>query len=456
MAKFISNLETFASIESYQSKSQRPGALNRDTADKLLESPYEYSADVHTVLHQTLCKNLQCTCISTDNARYHQWEHWARLRLTAEFRQAQDHVLFDMLFSAVPGNRRHENRCWQQLRLHVPLTIPKRTSTKPKKSTRFADNDAGTNDPSTPGNMETYEAVKPESFCELLQHDIGPVCIPLKVIDGCLHKAHDIEQPNQRLTEDDSVPLSEILEMCDLSPLEKVLLAFTLAKAVWRYYSSDFMKAPWTTESVHFMQEERISKVYQSKRKPTGASIHTAKPYFAFSHFVSESSEPDEHCRNGQVYHRYPRVLALGVLLVAIAQDGTPPQHSTKSSFEKRVNEDFINCQDIIQCKSWPVFKLGNKEFSDRYRAAVSKCFDPKLFDLSSTGGNQKPAKLEVEHRRDALYTYVLLPLQSLCEDCGIIDNPGIGRLDLPQTNRVETDGLPASGLLSNTSQNVM
>ncbi|KAM6529684.1 hypothetical protein FALCPG4_007813 [Fusarium falciforme] len=362
---FISNLDKFASTESPDSNPRRPEILSGAMSNELIESPDEYPATVNALLYTALSRHFNCTCPG-DSPR----EHWARLRLATRVKQVEDHVLFDLLFSAAPAGQCLQQTRWQQLRLQVPryyllplssnvtqLTASSRT----RRSIRFAQDDG--KDESQPLiQVEKHTVIQLGRFCALLGRPLGGVCVPLKIVNGHLCELDNPALPDQQVAKASSVSLSDVLEKHRLLPRVKIALAYTLAKAVWRYYDSDFMRTPWTTESVHFMREDR--------RNMSQDEINPANPCFAFRPLVSEEPKPTEYCNYRHVCHRYPRVLALGVLLVAIVENQVPRSHAEGSSTEERMNDDLMTCRDIAKGKHWPNLGLQSEEASLIYRDA--------------------------------------------------------------------------------------
>lgn len=222
----------------------------------------------------------------------------------------------------------------------------------------------------------------------------------------------------------------------------KVLLAYILAKSVWQYYNSDFMKAPWTTDSVHFMQEDSQDGGHQWE-------INPGIPCFAFSPLTAEQLEFTEYCDKRSVLHRYPRVLALAVLLVEICRE-QPKRITEARSIEERINNDFVRCNEIIDSNFWPNLDLRNPEAIQTYKNSVRNCLDPKLFHIPVR--TRSSINAAIKKRRNALYTYVVLPLATMCADLGIIDKrDDIGRLAYSEPNA--TQSLEPQLLISSSKQ---
>lgn len=59
-------------------------------------------------------------------------------------------------------------------------------------------------------------------------------------------------------------------------------------------------------------------KKYNIDKDVDWEEINPASPCFAFRPLILGEAEPTEYCESFSVLYRYPRVLALGVLLVDI------------------------------------------------------------------------------------------------------------------------------------------
>lgn len=223
-----------------------------------------------------------------------------------------------------------------------------------------------------------------------------------------------VDPTDRRAMPTESISLTEVLEHYRISSKGKFYLAYVLAKSVWRYYNSDFMKAPWTTESVHFMWETKHATDEDSVPK-----IGLASPCFAFMPPILEQAKAMEHCESSSVLHRYPKVLALGILLVDICRKTVPNRDTNASPLEEQINDDFMKYNDIVRNTSWPDLDVQHKDAIRTYKDAVCKCLDPKHFHIPSS---TKTPDQGIKRRRNALYTHVVLPLETLCADFGIID----------------------------------
>lgn len=57
-----------------------------------------------------------------------------------------------------------------------------------------------------------------------------------------------------------SVSLTTVLEKRKLEGDDqlKLLLSYLLAKSIWQFYDSEWMKRDWTKDSIHFMRERYV------------------------------------------------------------------------------------------------------------------------------------------------------------------------------------------------------
>ncbi len=134
-------------------------------------------------------------------------------------------------------------------------------------------------------------------------------------------------------------PLSTILRNYDLSPRMKVTLAYIIVRSVLRFYGSDWMNTKWTSETIHFMNEAASDVVGQV----TAARIFASKPYFAAGFGEADPDFVESSVVDGAI-HRYPRVLALGIMLVEIGMGfpiRQPEDGLDRQSLTAKLNGDW-------------------------------------------------------------------------------------------------------------------
>lgn len=96
----------------------------------------------------------------------------------------------------------------------------------------------------------------------------------------------------------------------------KALLSFFLARSVWQFYSSDWMKNGWTKHAVHFMFEHY---------PPHSKVIFINEPFLVaqLENGRAEKSKPKGKPKSDIssemfIAHKYPKILTLGVMLLEI------------------------------------------------------------------------------------------------------------------------------------------
>lgn len=201
--------------------------------------------------------------------------------------------------------------------------------------------------------------------------------------------------------------LSTALKQDELSASHKIFLAFTISKAFWQYYDSDWMNVEWSLETIQLLQ--------------TG-SLDSGAPFLKIRCAESEVStyreDESEGTSSGVPHlHAYPYILNLGLLLVqlgSINPDRTSiTANATNSTGPKKNNDLCVSCCTEISADSaWPTIKLPTRDKS-RYRRIVEECLPIQ---------SKVPRALFKEHldaagRRLALKDYVVRPLFELFQD---------------------------------------
>jgi hypothetical protein len=283
-----------------------------------------------------------------------------------------------------------------------------------------------TSRPFVQGNSEpsgsSDDALSNNGFCVLLSRNIGPAKARLKVFDSSLLRLHEPAETDQVLISKPSVSLADILQQHRLSTKMKIGLAYTLARSVWQYYDSEWMGSGWTCDTIHFMLEDSMGLMY--------SCVHSSKPCFTVQFQSSTQNLPV--CYDlPLVIHKFPRVLALGILLVDIARASYEDDRSstTSQTQQQKANTDYMRGRYFCEKdRSWP--DLGTADAARLrvrtvYKAATQSCFDINTFKniSSSTGLIDNSAEAE-EHRR-ILYEKVVFPLEDIIDEMGWTDSLG-------------------------------
>lgn len=379
-----------------------------------------YPAHVNQSLYTALHRHSSCTCSGSKGPECNTKQHLGRLRL--KYQTRDKHILFDTIFSAAPSaTAASDETRWQQLRLQI-ASFP--ISTKPgSKSVEFRTEETAKDaieDAIEPPAEPSSEKQRPRvvqvgEFCKLLQKRLGDVRICLDLLAGELHPLPDAEQIEHHILPRPSMSLSNALRVRRLSTKMKIVLACILARSVWQFYDSDWMKTRWSSELIHFMLERCPDDEVDTENP----KLYACNPCFAF-----RFDDPDlcfmEYCGADHIGHRYPRVLALGILLVEIGGDTHGAQLGSQAqSLEEMINSDWMRGKRALKKERWPDFDFQTSgTVVQTYREVVANCFEQKIFTADmplSDAGNESG----IAARRYILYERVVYPLEKLLKDMG-------------------------------------
>ena len=185
-----------------------------------------------------------------------------------------------------------------------------------------------------------------------------------------------------------SIPLSKIIRHGKISQRMRILLGYLLAKAIWQFYDSNWMAKEWSKESVHFMLQ----------RQSGNSGVFVSEP---FLHADFNQILPEV---NGQYRtHHFPKVLALGIMLLEIElsiniEDHRPPS-SYKSDGSLTVNADSIAARRLYENESnW-------KQTLIPFRKVIGACLIPSSFEMHRN---------DIEKQRQTLYQNIVVPLETM------------------------------------------
>ncbi|RYO12776.1 hypothetical protein AA0111_g12455 [Alternaria arborescens] len=224
----------------------------------------------------------------------------------------------------------------------------------------------------------------------------------------------------------------------------KISLAYTLARSVWQYYNSDWMGSGWTSNTIHFMLETFSTSNH--------SYIDVSKPCFTVQFQTATGIIPEYDGSKG-VVHPHPRVVALGMLLVHVAN--TSYDEDTAAVLETHAceaNKRYAKGRRALRDQNWPDFGIADaarQRLRTDYKTATESCFDRMIFrDIQSS---QSGADQVEEHRR-ILYERVVCPLEEIIGDMGWMHS--LDKIDVikfgKMTNRDEESyHQPKSALLS-------
>jgi len=241
----------------------------------------------------------------------------------------------------------------------------------------------------------------------------------LELQGSLLRKIHGAGRTDEWLINKPSVPLAQVLHRRRLTTKMKMSLAYTLARSVWRYYDSDWMKSEWTCKTIHLMLQSSASLKYHF--------VDASKPCSTVRFQATKDTIPMRY-DIPELVHEYPRVVALGLLLINIAltsyEEGVTTVAQTQ---QQKANADWMTGWSILeQDKSWP--DLGTADAARQrlrtvYRTATQSCFEPEIFrEVRRSSGSTGGAK-EAQRHRKILYERVVRPLKDIIADMGWTDS---------------------------------
>ena len=351
-----------------------------------------------TAVQKVLTKYGSCTCNPIGKGKYEAGDanHWARLRLKPLYQaNGQSQVPFEMVFSASPDPSRTRKFEWQPVHILV-------SAAESSRRVQFEQNPIATNEKGQLNITDSggYESI--DNLCTLLSSRCDSL-LCLKVARDRLLVLREVTQlvSNHTIQHEASpgLRLGQVLDRFGMRYGMRPVLAYILAKAVWYYYDSDWMSMGMTQDSVYFMGETKQDDV-----------AYFCKPYLTLP---PGGSQHAEYRHTIGMLHRYPRVLALGIMLVEIATgrrlgiEGHPDHWDTRT-----VNQHLVKLQEQVK----------DGEFHQdcrfpRYRDAVKKCLDSQLFQ-NAPFNPKKPGE-KLSERRIILYNEVVDPLRQLVDGTG-------------------------------------
>ena len=408
-------------------RDRKLSAANLSSTSKIIvpkiSSQHEDTLGNPSLSYEILRQHLQCECKLLSAESNNHSPHLGRLLLTSKLPRDQDNnVQLDMLFFTSSGQATMDNWHWQDIRLLLTrqawdMSTETQDSSLKKKKARFADDSH-----SLPMRNSGHhnEEVPYGEFCRfLVRNDRSR--LRFGIIRGRLHVSDPSNEGIERFVIPPSMALSTVLQEHRLDTRMRVTLGYILARSVWQYYNSDWMKCVWTSETIHFITEHNI--------EDATTDLYITKPYLTVQ--FDETSRIDNNS-TGAV-HQDPTILALGIMLVEIGR-GTALQRPTNlypnSSSSGKLNSDWTQASILVNSKKlWPGFdsttansSLQMTELELGYRQAVKNCLDPKLFKKRAINPNENQAK-DMKQSHEVLYQSVVAVLETLMRDSKYMDD---------------------------------
>lgn len=285
----------------------------------------------------------------------------------------------------------------------------------------------------------------------MLQKRVGPAKICLQAKGSKLFQIRDLAEVDDDIANEESVSLADVLQRHELVARKRLLLAYVLAQSFWQYYNSDWMSVRWTAGVVQFFLERRGEDDDDDDAWVLDGSPYIALP-LADGAFSLLSAE---HLPTESVVHRYPRLLAFGVLLLQLGRRkrrSCPESQGSEveqkyETVEERISTDLNDIRRALKQNKWPRLDV-QEEARQTLREVLSNCSNPRFFEAEQTSDTgAQSGELTIEERRAIIYRRIVYPLKVLMEKLGWVDILG--------NVKCHEDGLPEDrdvGVTENTA----
>lgn len=216
---------------------------------------------------------------------------------------------------------------------------------------------------------------------------------PLNILPGC------------------GIRLSQLVKEAEFTVEHKIKLSYTIARAFWQFYSSDLMKARWTSEDIWFIRLDK--EVEQSDDIPLRAFVS-----FPFGSQFHEA--PGEFYGENQYLHCYPRILYLGIVLLEIGLGQSlsikrNSAHNLAAHINRARSKARIKLRELekadwdgFQWKNYYVKAIGNCLESFNFKDTAMR---QKIRAQGARSDNTTHLDSPVEERRKSLFRNVVTPL---------------------------------------------
>jgi hypothetical protein len=315
--------------------------------------------------------------------------------------------------------------------------------------------------------------VKEGKFCDLIRlNENSRLCLTVR--GGRLFKDSP-QQLKQIVENEQGISLSKLLDKYRLSIEMTGALAYIVAQSVWQFYESDWMNTRWNSNTIQFIPGATSAE----GEAETQNGIFAWKPYFSVRFGEKDPDFGDCSAVGSGDIHQYPRIRALGVMLVEIGMGISLENLVPEGSETLKRNTILLVAKKYSNLrKSWSNFpfacyrtavkhSLDSENFALRPSAKVqakaaktqTRNFRPPIKNPSQVKGllrnaeapkgQVKGAKGQAESadaqaedeaetikkRRKLLYEKVVSPLQELVRVGGWIkDLSALGPVEIPQT----------------------
>ncbi|KAF3000401.1 hypothetical protein E8E14_001268 [Neopestalotiopsis sp. 37M] len=287
--------------------------------------------------------------------------------------EIENSINFRLLFLDHPHSRISDPHCqWQDAKICVLQ----------RRGVKFRDTSSDSMSSSKQGKL-----ISSDAFCQLITNRAQSQLM-LTVSEGGLVLDGPGPLSQRFLLRSSSVSLAKLLQVTKLDSKMRLLLSYTIAKAFWQFYGSDWMQEEWTKDTVHFMFEK-------SSTVPKGILIN--EPFLSAQ--FGKTACPDRE--NEMRIHQFPNILALGIMLIEIElgisleERHKPDCHGTDG--RPIVNADLITALDTFDNELQNAYSL--------LKNAIKTCLKPDRFYEHQN---------DVASLREALMKLIVDPIQQM------------------------------------------
>lgn len=240
--------------------------------------------------------------------------------------------------------------------------------------------------------------MKAGDVCRILEHrrsSRAGLKLFLELDHNChLHKRRRADTLPCSKLHGKGLSLAELLDQYDLTPRDKIMLSFAVARCFWEFYGSELTTARWCSEDIWFMSRRKGQKSSDNLELKAFVSFP-----FGQEPLGQDQLGPDECLEVDDLTHSYPQILSLGIILLEIGRGeklGLRPLTANKNLGELRdsVNDahsDASNQFAALEKEAWETCK-----YKKAFDTAVSNCLDPRKF-IESPSARKRRSKLTPE-----------------------------------------------------------
>ncbi|UKZ93088.1 uncharacterized protein TrAFT101_008020 [Trichoderma asperellum] len=341
-----------AGIQDSESTLRGPGRSELRERRNTIETCQD-KKDFIDSLHKSLAKYCQCRCEPACDFMA------ANIRLNCNDKSPHrtDNISkFNLLFQDLHSIQNSQSSCyWRDIEISVCVatatTVTIQENSDDKKPIEYDDpSEESDADGSYYSTIESLELLDELKLCQIItEARESQLQVQLIHSKGELRLKKKCFPLRRFLTNVPSTPLAELLHYSKLTDRNKAILSYLLVESVWQYYDCGWEN--WSTETVQFMsQRARLNDssevVYVNqpflhakfdKRmiEETINGLNTANKGSVKRGELDKSQPAVTLSSNSTLFHKYPKLLALGIMLLEIQLGRKLESFETPDIYEK-------------------------------------------------------------------------------------------------------------------------